>query len=57
MEKRNEKFAPLSCPNCREPMKLVRTIPPLGPAWPALLVFYCAACSHAETIEEERAAA
>ena len=34
-------------------MQLVRTIPAFGPAWPALLAFYCAQCQHAETIEED----
>jgi hypothetical protein len=40
------------CPQCNRPMKLVHTIPPLEPAWPALLAFYCAPCSHAETKED-----
>jgi hypothetical protein len=45
--------APTSrCPHCDEPMRLVRIIPPLEPAWPSLLAFYCAPCSHAETKEE-----
>jgi hypothetical protein len=34
-------------------MRLVRTIPAVGPAWPALLAFYCAPCQHAETIEQD----
>ena len=37
------------CPHCNRPMKLVHTIPPLEPAWPVLLAFYCAPCRHAET--------
>jgi hypothetical protein len=34
-------------------MKHVRTIPAVGPAWPALLVFFCAECNQAETREED----
>jgi hypothetical protein len=34
-------------------MRLVRTIPAVGPAWPALLAFYCERCRHAETVEGE----
>src|ERR1700730_3532466 len=37
-------------PHCNQP-KLVHTIPPFAPAWPAVLAFYCAPCSHAETKE------
>ena len=44
------------CPECREPMKLIRTIPHLG-VLPELLVFYCAACKEVETSEEYRHAA
>ena len=40
-----------SCPHCCQPMKLVHTIPPLSPTWPAILAFYCAPCQHAETKE------
>jgi hypothetical protein len=43
------------CPCCREPMKLVRTIPKLG-GLPALFVFLCERCSHVETIEQDQAA-
>ena len=39
-----------SCPHCCQPMKLVHTIPPLSPTWPAILAFYCAPCD-AETKE------
>jgi C4-type Zn-finger protein len=46
----------LTCPECRKPMKLVRTIPHLG-VIPALLVFYCAACKEVETREEHERAA
>jgi hypothetical protein len=38
-------------------MKLVRTIPAVGAAWPALLVFFCADCNQAETQEEDSAPA
>jgi hypothetical protein len=41
------------CPQCSQPMKLVRTIPALGPAWPALLVFFCSDCNHADTKEND----
>jgi hypothetical protein len=44
-----------SCPHCREPMKLVHTIPRLG-GLPEIFVFYCARCKHAETEMLERAA-
>jgi hypothetical protein len=37
-------------PSCRQPMKLVRTIPRLG-GLPALFGFYCGPCNRAETIE------
>src|SRR5262249_19200911 len=26
-----------SCPRCNQPMRLVRTIPPIDPSWPAIL--------------------
>ena len=42
-----------SCPRRYEPMKLVHTIPPLGPAFLA----YCPSCCHAETKQDGRAAA
>jgi hypothetical protein len=41
---------PPLCPDCRKPMKLVRTIPRLG-ALPEMFGFYCASCHQAETIE------
>ena len=44
------------CPECREPMRLIRTIPHLG-ILPELRVFYCAACKEVETREEHRHAA
>jgi hypothetical protein len=43
------------CPCCRDPMRLVRTIPKLG-GLPELRVYLCERCSHVETIEQERAA-
>jgi hypothetical protein len=43
------------CRCCREPMRLVRTIPRLG-GLPALFVFLCERCSHVETIEQDQAA-
>jgi cytochrome c553 len=49
----NTSSAPV-CRHCGNSMRLVRTIPAVGPAWPALLAFYCAECHHAETKEEER---
>jgi hypothetical protein len=42
-----------ACSQCHGTMKLVRTVPALGPAWPALLVFFCAECNQAETWEED----
>jgi hypothetical protein len=44
------------CPECREPMKLIRTIQHLG-VLPELRVFYCAACKEVEMREEYRHAA
>jgi hypothetical protein len=41
-----------TCPHCSRSMKLVRTIPAVGPTWPALLVFYCGTCEHADTHPE-----
>jgi hypothetical protein len=46
--------APL-CPVCREPMKLVKTIPPVG-GLPEIMVFYCSCCKQAETKALDRAA-
>ena len=43
------------CPCCRDPMRLVRTIPKLC-GLPELRVYLCERCSHVETIEQERAA-
>ena len=40
------------CPECFEPMKLVRTIPPLGGLL-ELFAFYCEPCGVAETREQE----
>ena len=47
--------APPLCPDCREPMRLVTTIPHLG-ALPEILVFYCSRCKQAETRVQEQAA-
>jgi len=47
----NEQPVPPSCPHCRAVMTLVRTIPPVG-GLPALFVFHCAGCNHAETKEK-----
>ena len=38
----------LLCPDCREPMKLVRTIPHLA-GLPEIQGFYCSRCKQAET--------
>jgi len=46
---------PLLCPDCREPMKLVKMLPHLG-SLPEILVFYCSRCKQAETKAQERAA-
>jgi hypothetical protein len=40
------------CPECREPMKLIRTIPKLG-GMRQLSSYYCAPCGVAETKEQE----
>ena len=40
------------CSHCGQPMKLVRTTPPVG-TWPALLTFYCSSCLHTQ-IKEDR---
>ena len=47
--------APPLCPDCREPMKLVKTLSHLG-GLPEILVFYCSRCKQAETKVQERAA-
>jgi hypothetical protein len=49
------KTATPPCPCCRDPMRLVRSIPKLG-GLPELRVYLCERCSHVETIEQERAA-
>jgi len=45
-------FRPPVCPTCNQAMELMRTIPAVGPAWPALLAFHCKSCNEAETVEE-----
>jgi hypothetical protein len=40
--------APPLCPDCRQPMQLVKTLPHLGGV-PEILVFYCSSCKQAET--------
>jgi hypothetical protein len=47
---------PPFCPDCREPMKLIKTIPHIA-GLPELFVFYCARCKQAETKMQEQAAA
>jgi hypothetical protein len=47
--------APPLCPACREPMKLVKTIPRLG-GLPEIIVFYCSRCKQTETNVQEQAA-
>ena len=48
--------APPLCPDCREPMKLVKTIPHIG-GLPEIFVFYCSRCRQAETkVVQEQAA-
>jgi hypothetical protein len=42
---------PPLCRDCREPMKLVKTIPHLG-GLPEIFVFYCSRCKQAETKEQ-----
>jgi hypothetical protein len=44
------------CPDCREPMKLVKSIPPIG-GLPEIFVFYCSRCKQAETKVQEQTAA
>ena len=46
---------PPMCPDCREPMKFVKTIPQIG-GLPELFVFYCSRCRQAETKIQEKAA-
>jgi hypothetical protein len=47
--------APISlCPDCREAMKLVKTIPRLG-GLPEIIVFYCSRCKQAETKVQQAA--
>lgn len=48
--------APPLCPDCREPMKLVKTIPQIG-GLAELFVFYCSHCKKAETKVQEQTAA
>jgi len=48
--------APPLCPDCREPMKLVKTIDHVS-GLPELFVFYCSRCKQAETKVQERHAA
>ena len=47
---------PPLCPDCREPMKLVKTIAQVS-GLPELFVFYCSRCKQAETKVRERAVA
>jgi hypothetical protein len=47
---------PPLCPDCREPMKLNKTIPHVA-GLPELFVFYCASCKQAETKMQDQAAA
>ena len=42
--------------DCREPMKLIKTIPHVA-GLPELFVFYCATCKQAETKMQDQAAA
>ena len=48
--------APPLCPVCREPMRLVKTLPHIG-GLPEIFVFYCSRCKQAETKVQERTAA
>jgi hypothetical protein len=43
-----DEITPVSCPYCREAMKLIHTLPHLE-GLPEISVFYCARCKHAET--------
>ena len=47
---------PPLCPDCREPMKLVKTLSHPG-GLPEILVFYCSRCKQAETKVQEQTAA
>jgi hypothetical protein len=47
--------APPLCPDCRESMKLVKTLPHLG-GLPGILVFYCPHCKQVKTKVLEQAA-
>jgi hypothetical protein len=51
----DDALTPPLCPDCREPMKLVKTLPHLG-GLPEILVFYCSRCKQAETKVLEKAA-
>jgi len=44
----SEAPVPPLCPDCREPMKLVKTIAHVS-GLPELFVFYCSRCKQAET--------
>ena len=48
--------APPLCPECREAMRLVKTIPHIG-GLPEIFVFYCSRCKQAETRVQEQTAA
>jgi hypothetical protein len=47
---------PPLCPDCGEPMKLVKTLSHLG-GLPEIWVFYCSRCKQADTKVQERTAA
>jgi predicted amidophosphoribosyltransferase len=47
---------PPLCPDCREAMKLIKTISHVA-GLPELFVFYCASCKQAETKMQDQAAA
>jgi hypothetical protein len=48
--------APPLCPDCREAMRLVTTLPRPG-GFPEIFVFDCSRCKQAETKVQERTAA
>ena len=48
--------APPLCPECHEPMKLVKTLSHLSGV-PEIFVFYCSRCKQAEIKVQERSAA
>jgi hypothetical protein len=52
----SEAPVPPLCPDCGEPMKLVKTITHVS-GLPELFVYYCSRCKQAETKVQERAAA